>query len=55
MQKKFGQILKNWKFSISIGRATDSIDRKSRKTDFWKIEHFNVETPPSIMFHEWNA
>ena len=39
-----------------IGWAIGSIDRKyGKKTVFWKIEHFNAETPQSTLFYEWNA
>ena len=31
--------------AISIGRETASIDRKSGKVKFWKIEQVNAETP----------
>ena len=50
-EKKFGQKIKNWKFSISIGREIGSIDQKSGKVNFWKTEQFNAETPQSTIFH----
>ena len=39
--------LKIENFSVSIGRETDSINRKSGKSDFWKTKHFNAETSQS--------
>ena len=50
MKKKIGQKIKNWKFSVSIGRETGSIDQKSGKVNFWKTEQVNAETPQSIVF-----
>ena len=54
-EKKFGQKIKNWKFSISIGREIGSIDQKSGKVNFWKTEQVNAKTPQSIVFDECNA
>ena len=71
-KKNFGQIIKNWKFSISIdrtsiesgrlkpkiliaisiGQETASIDRKSRKVNFWKTKQINAKTPQSTLFYE---
>ena len=48
-EKKFGQILKNWKFSVLIGREIGSINQKSRKVKFWKTVQVNAETPQSTL------
>ena len=39
---------------ISISRETGLIDQNLRKKN-WKVKHFNVETPQSTIYYEWNA
>ena len=52
---RVGQIQNKILIAFSIGRETDSIDRKSGKHNFLKTEQFYVETPQSIVFYEKNA
>ena len=52
MKKNLVKNLKTENFSVSIGRAIDSINRKFGKIRFLKNKDFNAKTPQSTQFYE---